>query len=181
MYQATLSENKAMTPVAPLAIGSRFYPEVATTIRGSATPNLRLQSADPAVLAVEDGALLARSPGATAVLITTDEGAVIDFVHIWVAPVTKISLTRREGDRIDGAIGLTVGEDLTLMPALWNGAQKLSGAAQVTWTVDADGPLAVMRDGTADRRRLRARSPGKARVTVAMGEATTSVDIEVVP
>ena len=91
-------------PMAPLAIGTRFHPDVSTEIAGSSTPNLVLQSADPSVLAVEDGSLLAKQPGTSAVLISTEDGAVVDFIHIWVAPITKITLARRDGDRIDGAI-----------------------------------------------------------------------------
>jgi hypothetical protein len=168
-------------PMAPLAIGTRFHPDVSTEIAGSSTPNLLLQSADPSVLAVEDGSLLAKQPGTSAVLISTEDGTVVDFIHIWVAPITKITLARRDGDRIDGAIGLTVGEDVTLVPTLWNGAQRLAGSSDATWTIDTEGALAVMRDGSADRRRLRARAPGKARVTVALGDAKASFDVEVMP
>lgn len=168
-------------PMAPLAIGTRFYPDVSTEIAGTTTPALYLYSADPSVLAVEDGALLAKQAGASAVLISTDDGAVVDFVHIWVAPITKITLARRDGDRIEGAIGLTVGEDVTLVPTLWNGAQRLAGSGNATWTVDADAALAVLRDGSSDRRRVRARAPGKATVTVALGDARASFDVEVLP
>lgn len=189
MHQATIAGQCAADdvacarrhPLAPLAIGTRFHPDVSTEIAGSSTPNLVLQSADPSVLAVEDGALVAKHPGASAVLISTADGAVVDFVHVWVAPITRISLARRDGDRIAGSIGLTVGEDITLVPTLWNGAQRLGGDSDATWTVDSAGPLAVLRDGSSDRRRLRARSPGTATVTVALGDAKTSVEIEVVP
>lgn len=168
-------------PMAPLAIGSRFHPDVSTEIAGSTTPNLLLQSADASVLAIEDGVLFAKSSGTSAVLISTEDGAVVDFVHVWVAPVTKITVARRDGERIDGAIGLTVGEDITLVPTLWNGAQRLAGSGDATWSVNAEGALAMMRDGSSDRRRLRARAPGTATVTVALGEAKTSFEIEVLP
>ncbi|MBA3458248.1 MAG: hypothetical protein H0T42_34520 [Deltaproteobacteria bacterium] len=168
-------------PMAPLAIGTRFHPDISTEIAGTTTPTLILDSADPHVLAIEDGALLAKHPGASAVMISTDNGSVIDFIHVWVAPITKITFARRDGDRIESAIGLTVGEDVTLVPTLWNGAQRLAGSSDATWTVDAEGALAVLRDGSADRRRLRARAPGKATVTVALGDAKASFDVEVVP
>jgi hypothetical protein len=182
-------------PQAPLAIGSRFYPEVSTEIAGTTAPNLRLESAVPDVLAVEDGALVGRKPGASAVLISTDDGSVVDFVHVWVAPVTKVTLARRDGERISGPIALAVGEDLTLVPALWNGAQKLAGDGDVQWlelapsaggtgggALDpATAPLAILHDGSTDRRRLRARKPGKATLVVAIGDAKASVDVEVVP
>jgi len=69
-------------PQAPIAIGTRFYPEVAASIDGSSTPNLVLESAAPDILAVDGGALVAKRPGASAVLITTDDASVVDFVHI---------------------------------------------------------------------------------------------------
>jgi hypothetical protein len=115
------------------------------------------------------------------VLISTDDGSVVDFVHVWVAPITSITLSKRDGDRVEGAIGLAVGEDVTLQPALWNGAQKLSGDEDLQWTITGDSAITVLRDGSTDRRRLRARAPGKATITVALGDAKTSVDVEVVP
>ena len=167
-------------PQAPIAVGARFYPDVSATITGSTTPNLVLESAAPDILAVEDGALVGKRPGTSAVLITTDDASVVDFVHVWVAPVTKLTLMRRDGDRIDGAIGLAVGEDVTITPARWNGAQRLSGAGAATWTLSNEAAVSVLRDGSPDRRRLRARAPGKTTVTVALGDTTATVDVEVV-
>jgi hypothetical protein len=168
-------------PQAPIAVGTRFYPEVSASIDGSSAPNLVLESAAPDVLVVEGGALIARKPGTSAILISTDDASVVDFVHMWVAPVTKLTLMRRDGDRVDGAIGLTVGEDVTLTPALWNGAQRLAGAGDVAWTVSPEGAVSILRDGSPDRRRLRARAPGKATITASLGDASASVDVEVVP
>jgi hypothetical protein len=189
MHQATMvgqcSANDAAcsrkAPLAPLAIGARFYPEVATDLAGTSTPNLRLESAEPGILAVEDGALVAKAAGTSAVLITTDDGSVVDFMHVWVAPVTQITIARRDGERVTGTLGLAVGEDVTLVPALFNGAQKLAGDAAAQWSVDNAAPLSILQDGSTDRRRLRARAPGKTKLTVALGAATTSIDVEVVP
>jgi hypothetical protein len=189
MHQATLmgqcsADDTACSrrhPLAPIAIGARFHPEVSTDIAGTTTPNLHLESAAPDVLAVDGGALVARQPGTSAVLISTDDGSVVDFVHVWVAPVTAISLSRRDGDRLAGTVGLAVGEDLTIAPALWNGAQRLAGDADIEWTSSNDAAVSVLRDGSTDRRRLRARAPGKATLTVALGEMKTTIDVEVVP
>ena len=52
-------------------------PEVSTDIAGTSTPNLRLESAEPSVVAVENGALVAKSAGTSAVLISTDDGSVV--------------------------------------------------------------------------------------------------------
>src|SRR3954464_8921294 len=84
MHQASMTAP-SKPPLAPLAIGTRFHPDVSAKISGSATPNLVLYSADPSVLAVEDGALVAKQRGASAVLIATEDGAVVDFQHLWVA------------------------------------------------------------------------------------------------
>jgi hypothetical protein len=188
MHQATITGQCATDDVAcsrrhpqmPLAVGTHFHPDVSTEIAGGTTPNLRLDSADPSVLALEDGVLVAKAPGASAVLISTDDGQVVDFVHVWVAPVTKISVARRDGDRIDGAVDLAVGEDLTLVPTLWSGAQRLGGDAEAVWSSSAES-VTLLRDGSSDRRRIRAKTPGKSTITVALGDAKTSFDIEVLP
>ena len=189
LHQATLVGQCAPTdaacsrrhPQAPIAIGTHFHPEVEVDLAGTTMPMLRLESAAPDVIAVEDGTLIAKGAGTSAVLISTDDGSVVDFVHVWAAPATKNTLARRDGERVSDALALAVGEDVTLVPTLWNGAQRLAGDAEVAWTVSAQGPLEVMRDGTPERRRLRARTPGKATLTVALGETKTTLDVEVVP
>lgn len=189
LHQATLAGQCAAGdeacarrhPVAPLAIGTRFYPDVSTEIPGSTTPHLVLDSAAPDIVAVDDGALVARAPGVAAVLISTDDGAVVDFVHVWVAAPDHLTLARRDGDRIGGAIGLAVGEDVTLQPILWAGAQRLAGDAEAAWTASTDGVVSVLRDGSLDRRRIRARAPGTTTLTVAHAGVEHTVAIEVVP
>jgi hypothetical protein len=168
-------------PMAPIAVGAHFHPEVTAEIAGNTAPSLMLESAAPDIIAIEDGALVAKQPGTSAVLMSTDNGSVVDFVHVWAAPVTRLTLAKRDGDRIGGAIGLAVGEDVTIQPALWNGAQKLAGEATLSWKVSNETAVSVLHDGSSDRRRLRARAPGKATVTVAFGDQSATVDIEVVP
>jgi len=168
-------------PQAPLAVGARFYPDVAVDIAGNTTPALRLESAAPDIVAIEGGALVARRPGASAVLISTDDGSIVDFIHVWVAPATHMTLARRDGERLAGTLGLVVGEDLTIIPSLWNDSQRLSGSTDVTWTTNHEGPVAILQDGSGDRRRLRARAAGKATITAAVGDVTASLDVEVVP
>ena len=168
-------------PVAPIAIGARFHPEVEADLAGSTTPSLHIESAAPDVISVEGDTLVAHKPGASAILISTDDGSVVDFVHMWVAPVTSISLARRDGDRLVAAVALAIGEDVTIVPGLWNGVQRLGGDADVQWTSSNPAALEILRDGSSDRRRLRARAAGKTTVTIALGEKTTSIDVEVVP
>lgn len=168
-------------PLAPLAVGSRFFPEVSTEIAGTSTPNLVLESSNRDVLEVRDGALVGVGAGTSAVLISTDDGSVVDFMHIWVAPVTDIVFARRDGERITDSLGLVVGEDVSVIPSLFHNAQKLAGQPGVAWSVDNEASLAILADGVGDRRRLVARAPGKATVTVAIGDATANVEVEVVP
>ena len=168
-------------PQAPIAVGTHFRPEVEVDLAGTSIPNLRLESAAPDVIGVDDGTLLAKQPGTSAVLISTDDGSIVDFVHVWAATATKITLARRDGERVVNAIAMPVGEDLTLVPTLWSGAQRLAGDAEVVWSTTSEGPLAVMRDGSPERRRLRARAPGKTTLTVALGDTKTSIDVEVIP
>ena len=167
-------------PLAPLAVGAHFFPEVDTDVAGTTTPNLRLESAEPSIVAIVDGALVAKQPGAAAVLISTDDGSVIDFIHVWVSPVTSMTLQRRDGERIADTLGLAMGEDITLVPSLFNGAQKLAGSADVVWTSSSDA-VSILRDGSPDRRRIKAHAPGKTTLTVALGDAKTSIDLEVLP
>lgn len=189
MQQATLvgqcAANDAAcarrAPLAPLAIGARFYPEVSTALAGTSTPNLVLESSNRSVIDIKDGALVGVSAGASAVLISTDDGSVVDFLHVWVAPVTSIALTRRDGERVTDSLGLVVGEDISLVPSLFNGAQKLAGQPTVTWSVDNESTLAILHDGTTDRRRLRAQAPGKAVIRVALGDTISEIEVEVVP
>ncbi|MFT3692435.1 MAG: hypothetical protein QM831_04790 [Kofleriaceae bacterium] len=189
MHQATLAGQCAegdatcsrTHPLAPLAIGARFHPQVDVEVAGTATPNLRLESADPAIVSVEDGVLVGHAPGASAVLITTDDGSIVDFVHVWVAKPTSLSLARRDGDRIANDLDLAVGDDVTLAPALWAGVQQLTGDAQWTWTSSNPNVLEILRDGSTDRRRLRAHAAGKSTVTVAFGDMTTTLNVEVMP
>jgi len=189
LHQATLvgqcAESDAACskhhPLAPIAIGAHFQPEVAAELDGTASPNLKLESVDPSVIAIEAGQLVARRAGASTILISTDDGSVVDFELAWAAPVTQVVLARRDGERVTGTIAMTVGEDVTLVPSLWNGAQRLGGDADVRWTASADAPIAVLRDGSVDRRRIRARAPGKSTLTVAFGDASAAIDVEVVP
>src|SRR5262249_39356918 len=102
------------------------------------------------------------------------------FMHVWVAPVTRLTLARRDGDPVEGVLGLVVGEDIALVPALWNGSQRLAGTADAVWAATPDNAVSLMRDGSADRRRLRARAPGQAVVTVTVGGVTAALAVEVV-
>ena len=68
---------------------------------------------------------------------------------------------------------------------MFGGAQRLSGAADVRWTVACGGApctsVALLEDGARGRRRLVARSPGKATISVDGLGQHAAIDVEVVP
>jgi hypothetical protein len=175
---------KRVGPLAPLAVGARFQPEVAIDLDGTTAPALALSSAAPGIIEVENGALVGRAPGVSAVVIAVDSGMIVDFMHVWVAEATAITV-ERDGERISGGIGLVAGEEMKLSPALWHKAQRLEGLSSLEWKVEcadpASCPIALLRDGTPSRRRLRAQRPGKATVVIAGLGVSEKLDVEVMP
>ena len=147
-------------------------------------------SGRPDVLDASDGVLRAVRPGVAPVLITADDGTVIDFVHVWVAAPTRIAVEQAvaRGDtpeEIATPIQLVAGESRWLSPAIFGGAQRLAGAADVAWSLDCGGApctsVALLEDGASGRRRLVARSPGKARIALDGLGQHAAIDVEVVP
>ena len=61
------------------------------------------------------------------------------------------------------------------------GSAAHDGAGDLTWTASDATAVAILADGAPDRRRLRARAPGRTTVTVALGDLRTTLDVEVVP
>ncbi|MCB9558818.1 MAG: hypothetical protein H6709_00905 [Kofleriaceae bacterium] len=177
-------------PAAPLAVGSRLRPDVQVDVAGSVMPVIALASSRPEVVDVVDGAMIARAPGMAAVVIATPDGTVIDFQHLWVADADRLVVERPSplgggAEEIVGPLELVAGESVLLSSTLLGGAQRLAGDGGATWTATAcDGcgeVVALLQDGVAGRRRVVARAPGTARVTVTASGVTATVDVAVVP
>jgi len=155
---------------APLAVGATARPTVNTRLRGSGTPSLSLVSASPSVMVAHEHTITGVSPGVSAMMMAMKDGAVIDFVHVWVEAATRLQLHRLAADgsdlgEITDVVELVEGEDIRIAPRPYAGAQRLMGEGPAAWRVDP--PLAaVLRDGTPGRRRLVARTPGAATVTI---------------
>ncbi len=170
---------------APLAIGATYRPEVQVDTQGSATPSIRLMSTRPNVVGVSNGQLIGRSRGVAAILFTTADSTVVDFLHVWVERPTHVALHRlsRSGsdlgevrDRVD----LLVGDSIWLSPRVYADAQHLAGSITSDWKVDP--PIArVLRDGVYKQRRLVADSPGSATLTVSLLGVTAQANIVVQP
>lgn len=174
------------TPAAPIAVGARLRPDVRIDVRGSVMPVVALSSSREDIVAVEDGALVAKKPGMSAVLIASADGTIIDFQHLWVAEATGIVVERPSpvGNGVEEVVGplqLVSGEQVILTSTMIAGAQRLAGESELAWEVENPAAITLLRDGSTGRRRLVARQPGIARVTVAALGITTTFDVEVVP
>jgi hypothetical protein len=171
------------TPAAPIAVGARLRPQVSVDVAGSVMPLVALSSSRDDVVAIEQGALVAKAPGMAAVLIATADGTVIDFQHVWVAEPTAIVVERTTDAGLEELVGpleLVPGDEVMLNAALLGGAQRLAGEGDLEWKLDGDA-IALLRDGSSGRRRLVARKAGAAHVTIASLGLSTTFDIEVMP
>jgi hypothetical protein len=174
------------TPAAPIAVGARIRPDVRVDVAGSVMPVVQLSSTREDVVAVEDGTLVAKQPGMSAVLIASADGTIIDFQHLWVAEATGIVVERPSpvGSGVEEVVGplqLVAGEQVLLTSTMLAGAQRLAGESDLAWEVDGPATVTLLRDGASGRRRLVARAPGVARIRVAALGVETSFDVEVVP
>jgi hypothetical protein len=168
---------------APIAVGARISPSISMGISGSATPEIRLMSARPDVLSAIDDSLVARSAGVSAVLISTKDGVVLDFIHVWTAVANRISLEMLGPDHsklgeLTDTLELMVGESVFVTPAIYGGVQRLAGSAETEWELDQN-VASIHRDGAPGRRRLVARSPGRTTVRVRTLGLESTIDLVV--
>jgi hypothetical protein len=180
----------SLAPSAPLAVGARLRPAVDVEVKGSAMPDVKVLSGAPDVLAADGDVLRGVAPGVAPVLITADDGTVIDFVHVWVATPTRLAVDAAPAkndpsEEIGAPLQLVAGETRWLSPAIFGGAQRLAGAGDLAWKVTCDrdpcAPIALLTDGSNQRRRLVARSPGTAHIALDGLGLHADVDVEVVP
>jgi hypothetical protein len=159
----------------PIAVGARWTPTLDVQLRGAGAPSVHFEAADPTVLSAEGGALEGRAPGMTAVLVTTDDGTVLDFVHVWVKAPTSVDLSAREAQssrRVRGRVDLFVDEVLDLEAAVSGEGQPLAGDLPLEWRVDGSA-VALLDAGAPSRRRLVAAAPGTSRLTVSRDRTST--------
>jgi hypothetical protein len=187
MQQGTMTASGADDAAeinAPLAVGGSIQPDIQMDLQGTASPTLRLVSAQPAVASAENGRIIGRAPGVTAILVTTKDGTVLDFYHLWVEAASRATLHRIQesgenmGEVMDG-IDLLVGESVYLTPKVYFDAQELAGVVPGTWSVDPP-VAAVLREGMTDRRRVVARKPGLGTLTVQFANVKVAVPIRVI-
>ena len=176
----------AAGPAAPLAVGARQAFAITPTAIGGVSVAAALRSADARIVTVDDGELIAQAPGVVAVLAVADDGSVIDFTHPSVVAADRLTLHRSHSSgavdarALPDRIEVFPGEDVTLTLHLWRGAQALAGDARETWSVD-DAAFAVVDQGFAQERRIRAPASGTATLTVAALGLTHPLTLAVVP
>lgn len=187
MQQGTMTAaqaDDAKQVNAPLAVGGTIQPAIDMDMQGTAAPTLALLSSRPEVASTDAGRIVAHAPGVTAILVTTKEGTVLDFYHLWVEAASRATLHRIEengkdiGEVIEG-VDMLVGESIRLQPKVYYQAQELAGVVPGTW--DVEPPIAdVLREGMVDRRRIVARRPGRAMLTVQVANAKVVIPMQVI-
>lgn len=168
---------------APVAIGATVRPDFQMKIQGSAGAGYRFVSASPNVLEVDDGDVIGRSPGMSALMLVSDGETVVDFIHVWVKAPTKVRLAatvpgRDKASVTSGPIELLVGDSIFVSAVLSADGQRLIGAAPGEWEAD-EAVLSVLREGNEDRRRVVALRPGKTELSVTTLGLAASIDIVV--
>jgi hypothetical protein len=203
--QAEFSADCAPTDVqcvslgfgAPIAAGGSLPLRVSSYFRGATVPSFELVSANPSVLEVAGTEVLGKAAGASAVLLMVAQPPdlaqgggfetrnVLDFVHLHVEAPDRLGLRRlapdgAAADVLDSAVGMVAGDELRVFAVPLKREAPLMGADDGTWTLEGDG-MVLLRDGQRGRRRLVARSPGAATITVQAFGLTASLAVEVLP
>jgi hypothetical protein len=169
----------------PLAVGASVDIELTSVSSGSATPELTLESADARIFTVSGAQLTGVGPGAAAMLISSDGGLIMDFVHVWTRAPNRLALFRHGGDWESGEeltepIQLVVGDELVLSAELYRDAEGLLGRAETTFSSSGEA-LQLLQIGYPGHRRLLASEPGTATVTVEALGLSAELAVEVLP
>lgn len=167
---------------APLAVGATLTVDLVALGAGQGLPSASLESARTEVLEVRGTELVPLAPGITALLLSAEDGSVIDFFHVASeAPDALAFLRADDPRRIETAVQLLVGDELVLVAAPSRAGQRLAGSVESAWSVDEPETIALLTTGQTGERRLVARAPGTATVQVAALGLSTSLSIEVLP
>lgn len=167
----------------PLAQGATIRPAITTKLAGNGGLALHVESADDAVLKAEGGRVTGVAPGVAGLLLRTDAGTVVDFLHVSVKAPTAIELASFKPDGlhttpIAGRVELLPGESLRLVASLSGEGQPLAGEAPAEWKLDP--PIGMLlEEGTPSERRLVASEPGSAKLTVRALDQVRTLDIVV--
>jgi hypothetical protein len=167
----------------PVAVGGVVPLALDTELGGSSAPAITLLSADPAVLKAAGTEVVGQAPGVAALVLLTDAGAAVDFLHVFVAAPKRVGLHRRDGGldlgELVGELDMLVGDELVIEVDPYLDSQRLLGRGASTWTTGAE--LTLLRDGVSNRRRVVARTPGETTLTVEAFGFDKTLTIRVLP
>lgn len=177
---------------APIATGAKLGLGVDTQIAGSGAPPTTLESVNPDIALVEAGVLTAFQPGMVGLLMNGPNGAVTDFIHVFIADPDDLRLIRFNDAGIPlGAVRddatLLVGDEIYVVVEAFADSQPLLGLFKTTWTVDVtegdpdQPPLIVVDDLVFGWFRIVARAPGTVTLNAEALGITKTLNIEVLP
>jgi hypothetical protein len=192
LQQSTITEGCAPSDVAcqtagldaPLAEGATLPVDVSVDLVGSGGPQISLASANPDVFTIEEQRLVGARAGVAALLLTTPDGLIVDFTHVWVAQPSAVRLHRitedgAEVNPLPDRVQLLIGDELIVNARPYSHAQRLLGEpSDVEWAVDP-AVIQILEEGTSSRRRLVARAEGTTTLEVTAHGLDTSLELEV--
>jgi len=170
---------------APLALGGRFEVAVASQLSGASGPPVGLEAADATVLSATETSVEAVGEGASAVLFVGPDGAVLDFIHLWVVAAEELRIMRYAPTgvllgRVQDSVQLLPGDELLVSVDPYANAQPLMGNFDMIHVVEGEA-VAVVPDSVAAWYRVVARAPGQATVVFSALGLEERWDIEVLP
>jgi hypothetical protein len=182
---------------APIAVGGSVPLHMSSYFRGTTGPSFDVVSVNPGVLAAAGVQLTGVAAGASAVLLLVppppesaqgggfESNEVLDFIHLQVDTADQLGLRRlaadgAQADVLDGAVEMIRGDELRVATVPLKRGSILVGADDGTWTLAGDG-VVLLRDGQSGRRRVVARAPGPATITVQAFGLTASLSVAVLP
>lgn len=166
----------------PIAVGGVLPLSIDADTAGTSSSAMTLTSADPSVLKTAGTEVVGISPGVAAMVMLSGSSAV-DFLHVYVVAPNRLGLHRlseglERGELIE-KVDLLVGDELLVSVEPYRDSQRLLGRGTNTWT--APPAIAVLQDGVPARRRIVARSPGEADLTVTSFGFSKTLHITVLP
>jgi hypothetical protein len=167
----------------PVAVGGVVPLSVDIDALGSSTPVLTLLSADPNVLKASGTEVVGQAPGLAALVLLTADGQAIDFLHVSVTQANRLGLHRRDGGlelgEIVEEVQMIAGDEMVLEVAPYLDSQRLLGHGTSEWSAGTN--ITLLRDGSPERRRIVARTPGQEDITVRAFGFEKTLHVEVLP
>lgn len=171
---------------APIALGSTLEIALDYQLGGSSGPPTDIESANPLVLKSEGkGRVTAVGEGLSALMFAAPDGAVIDFLHVWVAAPDELRVVRygETGNllgRVQSEVKLLAGDEVLVAVETWGKGQALLGNFLLQYETTGTA-VAVVPDAVDGLYRVVARAAGASTVTFKALGLNRAIAIEVLP